>query len=141
MCRGYQCQPYSTGSQTASSVTAALTASPYNNFCQYLYFNTSTSATALDNIADQHTDAIITSIENYYYANYPIQIRWKEGDVVRRRLGKQSFPRPFVRIHCRYRRRRRGGGSCRVGRLVLVVAEEVTGSRCPVEGAKRAGRA
>ena len=40
----------------------------------------STSAIQLDNMFDQFTQSTVSPINQNYYAAYPLQIRWKEGD-------------------------------------------------------------
>jgi len=42
--------------------------------------NASTSAIQLYNMSDQSTKTTVDPIKDYYYAAYPLQIRWKEGD-------------------------------------------------------------
>ncbi len=42
--------------------------------------NASTSAIQLDNMSDQFTKTTVDPINQFYYAAYPLQIRWKEGD-------------------------------------------------------------
>lgn len=61
---------------------APATEPAFNWFCQNTSINTSTSAIQLDNMFDQITLSTLKpgSLQNNYYAAYPLQIRWKEGD-------------------------------------------------------------
>lgn len=63
-----------------STSVAAATEPQYNWFCQNLNINASTSAIQLDNMSDQFTKTTVDPINQFYYAAYPLQIRWKEGD-------------------------------------------------------------